>query len=1014
MNLVLFTGISPYRLPPPRLAAEQVTCGAGLDDVILGDRIVSLRTPRGGFEVAAVLQRLSRAQQPDAVAVLVDSRSVHWPRGLARFPGPEGPAPRRGDPDGRLRGGARRVPADRSVRPSDPAFGAGGRGVAPARGREESRVAARLDVSHSDAEVEPVPAPGRQNRIAVSCRAGVDERRLLGEAGALARQGLPVYPRMLGEREVPAHFASSRLALVAHADGGFDLRLFQALATGAATLCPRPPEDSGWKSVWPEPVFSVFDRPEQLSEQANHFLAQPQEARALGAKAARWFAEHLGARHRQLVFSALVLDNQVPAEFVLPTAPAPRRAAPQIPAAAPAPDSAANRARGRRESGARVGALELAQATLRENDASWPSALVLAEVALEAGKVDLARRMLAKVRALAPEDEQLARVELGSPVFLRECRGAATVAQAWQAWENRDLLAAIKLGNQALLRDNGNAAGFSVAAHASFLLARQEKQWMQYGHALNIFRLATEASPRRADLWHDLAVAQRIAGGALPDAVTAFRKALALDPERPEDWFGLGEALLALGDADGAAAAFGEALGRAPQSLGIANWLGHARKRQGRLSEARACHQRALGAAGNALPATAGLRPGLRRAVFVLQNGHGWPCWSSVHREFVRDPGWETVVVGLPWLHPSFANSGHKDQDKVFDFLAQQQFPHVKWTDFPLAEKAADLVFLQNPYDSTRPEGWKVPDLIGAGHRLCYVPYGIELGSSLEGLEYQFDMQLHRYAWAVFARSEPHRTLFAQHCLTGNRHVAVTGHPKFDDLGRSHGVEPDPELVAFARGRPLVLWNPQFDARQNRTRFGDGYSTFLRWRDFIPQEFARHPELAFVLRPHPNFFSVLEERGLMTPVQQAQFLAQCAEAGIFVHRSPAYFPALAAVDAMISDGSSLLIEFGISGKPVCYLHNPNGQMAHLDYELDFDFVRQHCHWATEEAQIRAFLDGLGGALADHSGRELRAAELRRRMGVGSEPVGLRIKREIEGRLLGEEAPLAPPASIGRL
>ena len=360
-------------------------------------------------------------------------------------------------------------------------------------------------------------------------------------------------------------------------------------------------------------------------------------------------------------------------------------------------------------------------------------------------------------------------------------------------------------------------------------------------------------------------------------------------------------------------------------------------------------------------------------------------------------------MVGLPWLHPSFANSSYKDQDKVFDFLTEKRIPHVRWTDFPLSENAADLVFLQNPYDSTRPDGWKTTDLVRAGHRLCYIPYGIEIGASRESLEYQFDMRLHRYAWAIFARSEAHRALFAQHCLTGDRHVAVTGHPKFDDLGRSNRIQPEPELVAFARGRPLVLWNPHFDARLNGTRFGDGFSTFLRWRDFFLREFARRPELAFVIRPHPNFFSALEERWLMTRAQLDRFVEQCADAGIFIHRSPAYFPMLAAADAMISDGSSLLIEFGITGKPVCYLHNPDGPMAHLDYELDFDFVRQHCWWAMEEPQIRAFLDGLRGAVADKTGQELRAAELRRRMGVGDEAIGLQVKREIEKRLMLEDS-----------
>jgi CDP-glycerol glycerophosphotransferase (TagB/SpsB family) len=312
------------------------------------------------------------------------------------------------------------------------------------------------------------------------------------------------------------------------------------------------------------------------------------------------------------------------------------------------------------------------------------------------------------------------------------------------------------------------------------------------------------------------------------------------------------------------------------------------------------------------------------------------------------------------------------------------------------------LVFLQNPYDSTRPPEWSVRELVRAGHRLCYVPYAIEFGGNHEDVLYQFNMSLQQYGWAVFARSEAHRALFAEHCRAGNLHVHATGHPKFDPLCGGTEVAPDPGLLAFAAGRPLVMWNPHFDVRLNGTRFGDGYSTFLRWRDFIPAEFARRQDLAFVIRPHPTFFSALEHRGTYTREELDAFFRRCEDAGnIRIDRASAYYRVLSATDALISDGSSVLLEFGISGKPVCYLHNPNGPVAHLDYELDLDYLRQHTTWATTEEQIRSFLDRVAARQDD--GREIRIAELRRRMGARPGGVGPEIKRVLEERLTAELA-----------
>ena len=204
----------------------------------------------------------------------------------------------------------------------------------------------------------------------------------------------------------------------------------------------------------------------------------------------------------------------------------------------------------------------------------------------------------------------------------------------------------------------------------------------------------------------------------------------------------------------------------------------------------------------------------------------------------------------------------------------------------------------------------------------------------------------------------------------------------------------------------IVLWNPHFDVRFNGTRCGGGYSTFLRWRDFLPEEFARRPDLAFVIRPHPLFFSSMEDRGVLTLEQIEDFRRRCAAAGnIRIDRSPSYPPVLAAANAMISDLSSLIIEFGVSGKPICHLHNPQGPLAQLHYEIDLDWIREHCLWATEETQVRSFLDRV--ARGEEPVCDQRAADLRRRMGVRLDGVGAAIKRAVDERLAAEqEAPAA--------
>ncbi len=384
----------------------------------------------------------------------------------------------------------------------------------------------------------------------------------------------------------------------------------------------------------------------------------------------------------------------------------------------------------------------------------------------------------------------------------------------------------------------------------------------------------------------------------------------------------------------------------------------------------------------------------------MIQNGTYWPCVASVYTAFAGDPAWETIVVAMPYDHHHYAKDD-PERTAIFGFLRENGIPHLSSTDFFLVDEPAEAVFVPNPYDGNRAPGWRVPDLIKAGHRLCYVPYSIEFGGDEVDLCNQFNRPLHQMAWTVFARSEEHRALFARHCLAGNAHVIASGHPKFDVFGELGSAPPDPTLAAFARGRPLILWTPHFEIELGGdSTFGRGYSTFLRWYQFLLAEFARRQDLAFVIRPHPMFFASQEARGILSREELDEFQGNCTLAGnILVDRSLSYHPLIATADAIISDASSLIFEFGVTGKPVCYLHNPFGPMMRLRYEVDLDYVRRHCIWATSETEICGFLDRM--AAGGYPGREERAAELRRRMGMRPGGVGRWIKQSVEERLLPE-------------
>jgi hypothetical protein len=424
-------------------------------------------------------------------------------------------------------------------------------------------------------------------------------------------------------------------------------------------------------------------------------------------------------------------------------------------------------------------------------------------------------------------------------------------------------------------------------------------------------------------------------------------------------------------------------------------------KRRGQLREALIWHRRAAGSGEFELPP---LSVGRRHAVFIVQQAGAWASLASVHAAYAADPDWKATVVGVPFRHGNFTTEA--ERNGVLDFLAEEGIPHTHWRDFLLTPGAADVAFLPLADDATLPVGWRLDDLMRAIPRLVHVPAGLAIGDGAERIAAQFNRPLHQRAWLIVAHSERNKAGFARHCATGDAHVAVTGHPKLDALRGLASLD-DAELARFARGRRTIVWAPQGDVRPEGAESGAGASTFLRWQEFIVAELARRPELALIVRPHPLLFASLRQQRLWTDAQQADFDARVARAGnILVDRRPSGLPALARSAALMADASSLLLEYGATGRPLLHLRNPRGPGLNEDGE----FVREHGYTAEAEAQIGEFIAMVARG-EDARARTRRAAFPNFvRQPAGS--IGEAVKAAVGERLEAELEPAACELAAG--
>lgn len=315
------------------------------------------------------------------------------------------------------------------------------------------------------------------------------------------------------------------------------------------------------------------------------------------------------------------------------------------------------------------------------------------------------------------------------------------------------------------------------------------------------------------------------------------------------------------------------------------------------------------------------------RVLFVAQYPSVWSSWRSVWHAMDKDPRFVATVVLTPFIHPF--SSTAVTFDEMRKCLIDENVPFCTVDFFDIDEFRPHIVFLQNPYDETRPKFLRSDELTEIGVRVAYIPYGLEMGGGAWNIAAQFDSPLHRTAWRIFARSDRHKKMFAHYCRAGNAHVVATGHPKFDSVRVNSRTTLPGEITAKIAGRNVILWTPHFSVGDTPT-----WSTYRLYGEYILSEIHRWPNLFLLLRPHPLFFKAMRQHGVWDAEGERKFRQSIDDSqNMALEESPDYNAAFSASDALMTDVGSFLLEYLPTKKPLLYLHHPNGLGMNDDAEL---------------------------------------------------------------------------------
>lgn len=297
------------------------------------------------------------------------------------------------------------------------------------------------------------------------------------------------------------------------------------------------------------------------------------------------------------------------------------------------------------------------------------------------------------------------------------------------------------------------------------------------------------------------------------------------------------------------------------------------------------------------------------RIAFIFQGASFWPSWDSLWEAVNADGRFEAsmYVCDDVYKEKSQFQTARK-------FLNDAGIPFTPIHDANLTELNPHIVVLQTPYDGGhRPKYLHGNALTAKGFRVVYIPYGIEISDTQRGRNDHFSGSVTRYAWRIYTFSEKIISDYKRFSLTGGDMVRSFGHPKFDHFVGAHRPSMPQEILDAAKGRKIVLWKVHFPKKLNGRLITPSMQEYFNFAKSL----LEYPDLYFVFMPHPKFYETADE--YFDAKAFAKLLDTAENAMQFFGDD--YRGVLLNSDFYMIDRSALMIEAGVTGKPILFLSN---------------------------------------------------------------------------------------------
>ena len=309
--------------------------------------------------------------------------------------------------------------------------------------------------------------------------------------------------------------------------------------------------------------------------------------------------------------------------------------------------------------------------------------------------------------------------------------------------------------------------------------------------------------------------------------------------------------------------------------------------------------------------------------VFICHRPSVWGSLDTAFKACNNDDKFNVTIIAIPnkkqlpdlgLVHEIYETEGAENFFKDFPCQVINGYNYKTKEWFNLKKLKPDYVFFQQPYNICRSKIYK-SNVVSSYSKILYVHYAANIiGNGV--LEETYPKDFIKDVDTIFLQDYEDKKLISNYLekIKVKTKTFLTGFPRYDELKKYKNIESDNWNFPKTTNVKRIIWTPRWCTNE-------GNCNFFEYKDFLIEYAEKNKDIDFIFRPHPQAFLEWNATGELPEKNANEYkkrYEECLNAKIDTNKE--YLTTFYSSDFMITDISSIVAEYFLTGKPIVYCH----------------------------------------------------------------------------------------------